>query len=120
MTPIIPIYSVSHPSRRIVTSVISVTLVLSGCACAKRSRSVGTDMAFPSNIQKSTSSQRININTASAKELEALPGIGKGLAQRIVEHRQKYGPFARPEYLIMVRGISEHRFVALRDQITVE
>jgi DNA uptake protein ComE-like DNA-binding protein len=49
-----------------------------------------------------------------------LPGIGKGLAERIIEHRQKYGPFAKPEHLIMVRGISEHRFLAMRDQITVE
>jgi len=63
---------------------------------------------------------RININTASAKDLEALPGIGKGLAERIIEHRRKYGPFAKPEHLIMVRGISEHRFLAMRDQITVE
>jgi competence protein ComEA len=71
-------------------------------------------------IQSSGTAGRININTASAKELETLPGIGKELAQRIIEHRQKYGSFARPEYLIMVRGISEHRFQAMRDQITVK
>jgi len=63
---------------------------------------------------------RININTASEKELEKLPGIGRGLADRIVEHREKYGPFRRPEHLIMVRGISDKRFRALRDSITVE
>jgi len=63
---------------------------------------------------------RININTASEKELEKLPGIGRGLAERIVEHREKYGPFRRPEHLIMVRGISDKRFRALRDSITVE
>ena len=65
-------------------------------------------------------SARININTAPVKELEKLPGIGKGLAERIVEHREKYGPFRRPEHLIMVRGISDKRFRALRDSITVE
>ena len=63
---------------------------------------------------------RININTASEKELEKLPGIGRGLAERIVEHSEKYGPFRRPEHLIMVRGISDKRFRALRDSITVE
>jgi len=61
-----------------------------------------------------------NINTASLKELEKLPGIGKELAGRIVEHREKYGPFRRPEHLIMVRGISDKRFRALRALITVE
>ena len=65
------------------------------------------------------SPQRININTASEKELEKLPGIGKGLAARIVEHREKYGPFRRPEHLIIVRGISDRRFRAMQDLITV-
>jgi len=63
---------------------------------------------------------RININTASANELETLPGIGKSLAERIIAHREKYGPFRRPEHLIIVRGISDKRFRALRDLVTVE
>jgi competence ComEA-like helix-hairpin-helix protein len=67
-----------------------------------------------------TTAHRININTASAKELETLPGIGKGLAEQIIEHREKYGPFRRPGHLIAVRGISDRRFRALRDLITVE
>lgn len=65
-------------------------------------------------------SRRVNINIASAKELEKLPGIGVGFAARIVEHREKYGPFRRTEHLIIVRGISDRRFRALRDLITVE
>jgi competence protein ComEA len=64
--------------------------------------------------------ERININTASEKALEQLPGIGRGLAERIVDHREKYGPFRRPEHLIIVRGISDRRFRALRELITVE
>ena len=70
--------------------------------------------------QNNSATARININTASVKDLEKLPGIGKGLAERIVEHREKYGPFRRPEHLIMVRGISDKRFRALRALITVE
>ena len=68
----------------------------------------------------SSQQNRININTASTKELETLPGIGKSLAERIVEHREKYRPFRRPEQLIAVRGISDRRFRALRDLVTVE
>ena len=71
-------------------------------------------------VQASTASKQININTAPAKELEKLPGIGPALAQRIVEHREKYGPFRRAEHLIIIRGISDKRFRALRDLITVE
>jgi competence protein ComEA len=62
----------------------------------------------------------ININTASSAELERLPGIGKGLAARIIAYRSQYGRFRRPEHLIMVRGIGDPRFRALRALITVE
>ena len=90
-------------------------------ACAKRSSDAVSrnEIAATSQVQ-STTAKRININTASAKDLEALPGIGKGLAARIVEHREKYGPFRRAEHLMIVRGISDARFRALRDLITVE
>jgi competence protein ComEA len=64
--------------------------------------------------------RRININTATASELETLPGIGKAMAARVIEHREKYGPFRRTEQLIIVRGISDKRFRVLRELITVE
>ena len=105
---------------RLSSALLLFLVIFASDACAKRSRSVASDVAPISNAQNDSTSVRININTASAKELEVLPGIGKGLAGRIVEHRQKYGPFAKPEHLIMVRGISEHRLLAMRDQITVE
>ena len=63
---------------------------------------------------------RTNINTATERGLEQLPGIGKALAARIIEHREKYGPFRRAEHLMMVRGISEGRFRQMRHLITVE
>src|ERR1044072_6356770 len=106
--------------RRTGLLVISVTLIFSGFACAKRSRSVVAVAPLASAQNTPSLSKRININTASAKELEALPGIGRGLAERIIEHREKYGSFRRAEHLIIVRGISERRFHELRDLITVE
>ena len=62
----------------------------------------------------------ININTASREELERLPGIGEGLAARIVEHRERHGAFRRAEHLIIVRGISERRFAELRPFVTAD
>jgi competence ComEA-like helix-hairpin-helix protein len=106
-----------HTLRSICISVITIVLVACTFSCIKRDRI--QQFATPNeNNQKSP--PRININTASANELETLPGIGKGLAERIIEHREKYGPFRRPEHLIIVRGISDKRFRALRDLITVE
>ncbi len=61
----------------------------------------------------------VNINTASASELQALPGIGAKTAARIVEYRQKNGPFKKPEELMNVRGVGEKNFLKLKSQITV-
>lgn len=90
-------------------------LIVSTAGCVNRSRTPRSQ-----NQQTPSSIQRININTASAKELERLPGIGEELAERIVEHRRKYGPFRRAEDLIMVRGIGDARFREIRHLITVE
>ena len=113
--------------QRIIALIAAAVLAVITMACAKRSRDVSSIQSLPSTATANErtsanqqSGQRININTASAKELETLPGIGQALAERIIEHRNKYGPFRKPEHLIIVRGISEGRFRALRDLITVE
>jgi competence protein ComEA len=61
----------------------------------------------------------VNLNTASAIDLEALPGIGAKTAARIVEYRQKNGPFKKIEELMNVRGVGEKNFLKLKPQITV-
>jgi competence protein ComEA len=61
----------------------------------------------------------VNINTASAKELDALPGIGTKTAELIVEYRQKNGPFKKIEELMNVRGVGEKSFLKLKPQLTV-
>lgn len=58
---------------------------------------------------------RVNINTASAAELEALPGVGPATAQKIVDEREANGPFAAPEDLMRVPGIGEKKFESLRE-----
>ena len=61
----------------------------------------------------------ININTASAAELESLSGIGPSLAQRIIDHREQNGPFISIEDLDDVPGIGLGLLERFRDQITV-
>ena len=65
-------------------------------------------------------SERININTASAKELAALKNVGPKYAVRIVEHRQKYGPFKLTEELMDVPGIGLRTFDRIKDQIIAQ
>ena len=61
----------------------------------------------------------ININTATAAQLEALPGIGARTAQAIVDHRQKNGGFKKIEELMNVKGIGEKSFLKLKPMVTV-
>ncbi len=64
-------------------------------------------------------SERIDINRASAAELERLPGVGPALAQRIVAYRETHGPFRSVEELANVAGISERMVAQWTDLITV-
>ena len=61
----------------------------------------------------------ININTASEKELDALPGIGPAIALRIVEHRSTQ-PFTKIEDIMLVKGIGKKKFSKLKELIVVE
>ncbi|MFR7755764.1 MAG: helix-hairpin-helix domain-containing protein, partial [Bacteroidales bacterium] len=62
---------------------------------------------------------KININTASATELQKLSGVGPALSERIVEYRESKGHFSSIEDLQNVSGIGETRFANLRDKICV-
>lgn len=67
-----------------------------------------------------TEEDRVNINTASASELDALPGIGPVLAQRIIDRRTERGPFTSVEELLEVDGIGQATLDGLREFITVK
>jgi competence protein ComEA len=67
----------------------------------------------------SVATAKVNINTATASDLETLSGIGEVLAQRIVDHRTENGPFASVDDLIDVSGIGESILEQIRDDVTV-
>jgi competence protein ComEA len=62
----------------------------------------------------------LNLNTATPKQLEALPGIGPVLANRIVEFRERKGGYKRIEELLAIPGVSEKKWKVLRQYLTVQ
>ena len=86
-------------------------------ACGEQNK---TKQILPIENRTQISELTININTASAAELEKLPQIGERTAREIIEHRAKFGRFRRPEHLMFVRGISDKRFRELKNTVEVE
>ncbi len=71
-------------------------------------------------IQQQTTGHRVDLNSASAAELSLLPGIGPGLAQRIITHREKHGPFEHIDTIQNVPGIGPTIERRIRPYVVVQ
>jgi len=74
----------------------------------------------PARVPARGHSPRVNLKTASLAELDTLPGIGPTLAQRLLDERERHGPFTRVEDLLRVSGIGLALLEKIRDQVTLE
>jgi competence protein ComEA len=62
---------------------------------------------------------KININKATVEQLTELKGIGEAYAKKIIEYREKNGPFKKIEDIMEVKGIGTKTFESIKDQITI-
>jgi len=74
-------------------------------------------LPLPTGSSGGQAGGKININTATAAELDTLPGIGPVLGQRIVDYRETNGPFAAIEDIKNVRGIGDATFEEIKELI---
>ena len=105
------------PARIALRLALVVVLAAFVNACTTATRNTN---AHRLDAHSSPAPLHININTATAQELEQLPGIGRVIAERIVSYREQHGPFKRREDLIMVDGISGKKYEEIRSMIVVE
>jgi competence ComEA-like helix-hairpin-helix protein len=99
-----------HLTQKITVIIVAVVL-FSACTAEQPSGPV---------FQIEPSADAININTSGVDELRRIPNIGEKLALKIVEFREKHGPFRRPEHLLLINGISDRRFREIRHLVRVE
>jgi competence protein ComEA len=100
------------------TRMVMVVLLILGISVATAAAQAGSSRK-PTTAAHTAASTPVNLNTASVAQLEGLPGIGKAMAERIVEYRQKNGSFKKAEDLMNVRGIGEKNFLKLKALVTV-
>lgn len=97
--------------------VLLVVVLAALCSCGTLRRE--QKVPRPPELRPANNAQ-IRLNSATAAELERLPGIGKVLAERIVKHRNNFGLFRRLEHLMIVPGISERKFRELRPYVRLD
>lgn len=100
--------------RSILFILLTGTAILcGGCTSGKTNTLSTTEFAMP------TSQAAVNINTADAADLRRLPNVGPALAEKIIRHRERYGPFRRVEHLLIIEGVSDRRFREIRHLIKI-
>jgi competence protein ComEA len=102
---------------RNVLSIVAVPFLLAALPTAVAAGQA--KVAAPAVAKTAAPAAIVNINTASVTDFESLPGLGAKTAARIVEYRQKNGPFKKIEELMNVRGVGEKNFLKLKPQLTV-
>src|SRR5690349_16635751 len=101
-------------THRIVTFALLATLTTMPATAAVVTESVTAAAAVGENNDK------ININTATAKDLQKLEGVGHTVAERIVHYREEHGPFKRGEDIRKVDGIGASLWERNRERIVVK
>jgi len=112
-----------EPIERGLKGIGALALLLALALAVSRFRSWRGERAISQRhapIESRCAPGKVDLNRATPKELEAIPGIGPVLAQEIVRHRERHGPFRRVEELLVLRGVSARKLRASSPFLCVE
>ena len=110
----------SHSANETHAPAPSLPVISEPAETASAPQNTAETTAASAETEAPHKSKLININTATASELDSLPGIGEVLAQRIVDYREANGPFTSVSQVTLVEGIGSKRLAEILDLITVE
>jgi comEA protein len=99
----------------VVIFLASVFVVGAGLSFFKALKQPRTELTVQYVAGEKLTEQVLDINQATAEQLEALPGIGPVIAHRIVDYREKHGLFKSVDELLNVNGIGPKRLAAIKD-----
>jgi competence ComEA-like helix-hairpin-helix protein len=102
-----------HSTAAKLVLIVILALMIVASSCSSR-------VEYERSAAASRVDDAVNINTATADELEKLPGIGRKTAESIVSYRSENGPFRRVENVMLIRGMSERRFIELKPHLYAE
>jgi len=77
------------------------------------------DQSINGSGKTSSNNTKVNINSASEKELQKIPGVGASTAKKIIEYRSANGPFSKTEDLMKVKGIGKGKFEKMKEKICI-
>jgi competence protein ComEA len=110
--------------KRPIILVALIALSFSSCKAHRDVANINSSSRKPAeqaSIPQSESHKPcVNLNTATAEDLKELPGIGAVMARRVIDYRERHGPFRRPEEIIIIEGFSEKKYRAIANHICVE
>lgn len=98
---------------------LSVILFASLAICCFCTSSFAAAAGKAGAATDTAQSSCVNINSATAEQFQALPGIGPAIAAAIVQHRQQNGPFAALDDLKKVKGVGDKKFEKIKNLICI-
>jgi competence protein ComEA len=107
-------------ARRLVSLVLVITLALLVSRVTAPASPVGGIERITVVADVGADHDKVNINTATARQLQKLEGVGHTVAERIVQYRETHGPFKRGEDLRKVEGIGAALWEKNRERIVVK
>ena len=100
--------------------ILLIAALLLSCAHAERTQNSTVSNKADDASRAASDPPCLNLNRATIEELAELPGVGEVMSRKIIEYRERHGPFRRPEEMIIIEGFSERKYRPLVGLVCVE